>query len=513
MFTLVPILISAVLSGPSAPVSQPSLSHSAPFLGHVLEIEVDGAAASQPVVLFYSPHAGNSSTPFGLFELERQTSQRIRVGTTDAQGHASFAITIPPNASLAELQAHFQALIDDPAAVEGKVFSQAAHLRLLGTRIYTGLGTGISVVSAIREAVAVRVALDSTAWSSGSAVFRHDFAVGAVLGDSNELIRFDPFFGTVLGRQPFGPSSTTLLTDLDEERVFVLETAGRITAVDLASGAVVGQVDLPNPAGLWCSNARRTEAYVAESVGPEGRPALRRIDLGSLTDLGSFAVANDDPDQDVTSVVFANQTVFVTTEWHQWLPAAARGALTRIDLSSLQPVVTVQFEEGFRMLRSTPVPHVDELVVVAQTIVDGAPGVPMHHLTSLSQTAPFVDAGYPHDSGGASTFMAALYDTEARDSALWAIGRGDFEDSFGFLYRLDLDDLTWWRYPKVWHIFPHDLEIARDDYVDCLYVAVPSFFDPQVQASELLVIDHAANVERHIPLPYDPRVIRVVEVP
>jgi hypothetical protein len=508
-------LLLALAALATAP-TQPTLEHSAPFLGHTLVIDVDSAPALQTVVLLYSPRAGHTPTPFGLFELERPTSQRVAIGMTDALGQASFSLPIPANASLAENEAHFQALIDDPAAIEGKVFSEGVHVRLLGTRIYTGLKRSeIEIVSPICNRSIARVIFDLSLWENGSAVFSDDYSVGAVMtrridGSGPTLLRFDPFFGAVLGRLDFGGASTTLLGDLSGQRAFVLENSGRISAVDLTTGGIVGHLDLPNPVtGLWCSNSRLTEAFVVERVGTEGRPAVRRVDLDTLTDMGSFVVADDDAGQTITSLVFANKTVFVTSEWYQFQPLAARGALTRIDLSQSQPVVTVQWDEGFRPLRSAASASADRLVVIAQSPSDQSAGVPYHHLTSLSQPTPFVNAGPPpfHPTPG----MSVATHLVTRDAVAWTLGRDVDDGDAAVLFRLNMGDLSWWWYPRAWIDIQPDLAIARDEFVDELYVSLSRCFS--VPQPEILVLEQPSLAERHIPLARDPLTMHTVTVP
>ncbi len=508
------------IAGSASAASQPTLEHSAPFLGHTLKIEVDAAPPSQAVVLLYSPRAGHTPTPFGLFELQRTTSQRIALGTTDALGHATFSIPIPANAAIAEKEAHFQALVDDPTATEGKVFSEGVHVRLLGTRMYTGLeGSQIDIVSAIREESVRRITIDATLatnWSAGNAVFRSNQSVGAVMSSGFALIRFDPFFGALLGPVQFGPCSTTLLTDVDEKRVFVLENVGRITAVDLASGAILGQLMLPNPSsGVWCSNSRRTEAYVGEYAGPQLTPALRRIDLSSLSDLGAFPVAGGDPQQSIACIVFASKTVFVTSRQPPvFQVSGSRGALTRIDLST--SVVTTQFVEGVEFEKALPVPSVDKLAMVANHTQQSGPPNLTYYLAPLSHSAPLVDAGSVHEPGHGS-FMFSANDTEARDPMVWAVGRVDPDDGYSALGRWDLTTNTWWRVPTDgagWNgMPPRELALVRDDFVDCVYVGIrPNPYSVPPILPNLFVRDQKTNAIRHIPLVSDPLVLQAVPV-
>ncbi len=512
MFTRLFCMALFGLAGIASAASQPTLTHSAPFLGHTLTIDVDAAPPSQTIALLYSPNFGSSATPWGLLELERETSQRIAMGVTDAQGHATFSIPIPANAALAENAAHFQALVDDPMSAAGKTLSEAVHVRLMGTRIYTGLKRSeIEIVSPILDASVTKLSIAPNLWEDGPAVFSDDYSVGAVVARgpgyyNSFLVRFDPFFGSLLGQMIFTQPSSTPLVDATGKRVFILEGHTLISAIDLETGAIVGQLDLPNPtSGIWCSNSRRTEAYVAERLG--GLPAVRRVSLETLTDMGSFVVANGDAGQLISSMVFANKTLFVTSEWFG-PPASARSALTRIDFSQAPPVVTAQQDDGFMLQRGAAGVSADRFVMIAQQPSDVSFGAPYHHVTSLSQPGPIVNAGYPPFPPG----MAFNIDLVVRGSDAWSLGKDADDNDNPVLFRLDLDDLTWSWYPaSTWGTGPAHLAKAKDDYVDELYVALwrsPGHPEPRIAA-----IEQPSLNERSIVLSRDPLTMHAVTVP
>jgi hypothetical protein len=217
-------------------------------------------------------------------------------------------------------------------------------------------------------------------------------------------------------------------------------------------------------------------------------------------------------------MVFANKTLFVTSEQHQWLPALARSALTRIDFSQPQPIVTVQWVDGYALNPSIGLARdssvaafaEDRLVMIAQAIVDGGYGAPCHHLTSLSQPGPIINAGIPwyYPTPG----MAFNTGLVVRGSEVWSLGQDLDDNDNPVLYRLNLNDLSWWWYP--WPGQTNGgcrLAKARDAYVDDIYVSFRrTYGHPQ---PTILAIQQPSLAEQSIPLAHDPLMIHTVPVP
>lgn len=129
--------LAALLAAlPCALAHAQELTHTAPWLGKTLELELTGAPPHAPCWLFASTSAAAVPTPFGLLELDLASAFPLFVGDADANGALHVAIDVPADAALAELPLHVQALHGDPAHAAGAALAPAKHLRLLGSRVY-----------------------------------------------------------------------------------------------------------------------------------------------------------------------------------------------------------------------------------------------------------------------------------------------------------------------------------------------------------------------------------------
>lgn len=510
-----PILLACGQSASAA--AQPTLDHTAPFLGHALALDVAGAAPMEPAVLYYGPRRGATSTPFGTFEIERSSARLVARTTTDPLGRAHFSVQVPAAASFAENEAHFQALIDDPSVPSGRTFSQGVHVRLMGTRVYcdtlengTIQRSGMEIVSPLRDEVVASFPF-AAAGTMGRPVFRRNFSVGAVIAEGN-VVLFEPFFGSIRARIPLGSFGGDLLEDAGGERFYVLENSGRITAVEFVTGQVLGFLDLPvSSAGPWCENDEKTEAYVGVSGGSQIGPAVQRVDLPQLADLGAIPVGGSR--QGIYGIEFADRRVVVATgrlyDSGGW--PHAYSTLSVVDLSGPQPVVWSEPDNGFLITIAIPSPAADRILLYEVRPNYMAPPELRFRYTSFSHASPPADV--PGSGGPPPEYPAMI----AQDAGVWISFYGPWDNPFPNLNFLDLGTLSWTHYPfQHWYPGPADLATARDGYVDDLYLAISrghSSSWPPGQEPELFVVDHSTNGERHIPLQHSPVILRAVEVP
>jgi len=284
---LAPLVLAC---GAGVASAQAHLEHSAPWLGRTLDLDVVGAPANQTVELLYSPSRTSIPTPLGTLELRRRALRRLGVRTSDGSGHATFHIAVPLDPALADQEAHFQAIVTDPAAPAGRTLMNASHLRLLGTRLYAHersrypdpIQGGLEIVDAVHGAVSARVdfgPVDDAELTNeeGKPVFSANFAVGAVMATSTRLVFFDPFFGTTRAEVPVAPSSRILWTDAAGARVYVLEKGS--SAPPVQGGACASSISRlrprrpisPCPRPPPGSGARATTAARLSSL-----PSIRR---------------------------------------------------------------------------------------------------------------------------------------------------------------------------------------------------------------------------------------------
>ncbi|MFN0242900.1 MAG: YncE family protein [Planctomycetota bacterium] len=530
-------LLAHVLLSLAAATAQPSLHHSAPFLGRTLQIRVAGAPANQPAVLLYSPRAAHVATAFGLLEIERHSSHRVALGTTNANGRWTVQLPIPLDAALAEVEAHFQALIDDPSAPAGKVLSRGVHVRLLGTRVYvdsreTDGGdpalAELVIASAVHDAIIATVPLGA-APNIGvvEPVFSPSFARGAVMASAGELVIFDPFFGAVLDTVPFQGATPRIFLDEDGNRALVLELGSasalpqpipaRLSAVDLATGQVVAQLSLPKPAlDRWCLNAARTEAYIAEIEDLDHDSFVRRIDLVTWTDLGAIAVGETGvPFQRIDEMLFAAGQVIVTAHPGGLDPGGLdpRSSLTRIDLSPWTPVTSVQFDPPHFHITMAALPNVDRLILFRRTF--GLTSQGFFRTTPLSATGPIIDLPVPPEWND----RVIAHVLEPEEDGLWVLDRaGDIllqeATEPGRLYFVDLVTNAWTMFPHEWgNVGPSDIEVVHDALANKLVLSTRSTSAPGSTPGELYVFDRATQTVQHVPLAHSGFAATVVPVP
>jgi len=530
---------SGIVAHAAPQAATPHLRHStAPFIGSTLTLEIEGAPPLSPIVLYFSPQPGSRAMPYGTLELDSGSLQQIANGAATAAGTWSFALPIPLQESLAETGAHFQALVDDPAAPAGKVFTDAVHARLLGSRVYAGFRggnpgygshrTGLFIVSAVTDEVVARVDYGiSDSWEAfqheGKPVFDAAFSRGAVMSTERELLLFDPFFGGVLGRIPFAsPCSRTLLTDPERRVVHVLETAGlgspaRIHAIEFASGAETAHLDLPNVAeAIWCSGRADSEAFLAE-FEPGGRTAVRWIGLDPLVDRGSTAVGTpgsssfraSDGYRDVPlPMVFASGQLFVSTRD----PASglADAILTRCRASA-SGIDTWVYDlgnpptyEACFVLAAVPAAN---RILAGLTVPGLGGGMYQARLSTTRPPTPLPPLPPPQGYG---TLNAR--DIVADGKIAWVIGEWEWAHS-DILYRLDLETLTWAATPHNWFFGPKDAELIHDAWNHELWVSNVGYGPPVNIAPEILVLDEIQGTTRHIALAHTAEVLHAVPLP
>ena len=162
-----PVFVSIAGLGFAGSSTPPVLDHSAPFLGHPLDLEVSGATPGFSAQLLQSPAAGELVLPYGVLELDPDQVSVVGNTVVGPDGTASFRLRIPRARAFAELECHYQVLIGDAAQPATAALSEAVHLRLLGSRAYVGyqgatspggLG-GVSIVSVVREEVVETIEL------------------------------------------------------------------------------------------------------------------------------------------------------------------------------------------------------------------------------------------------------------------------------------------------------------------------------------------------------------------
>jgi hypothetical protein len=517
----------AVHAAPQA--VSPSLQPvTAPFVGRTLTLRLDGAAASSAVDLYFSHEVGSATTPYGVLELRRNRMLLLGSGVTDSAGVWTFDFPIPLDPAYAERGAHFQALVDEPSAPTGRSFSQAVHARFLGPRVYAGYGTslraGVQILSAVTDTVVASAdcAVAGAGYGfprEGKPVFDTAYSSGAVMISERELMLFDPYFGGVRGRVPYASTcARTVFTDAARRTVFVLELAGgsspaRVHAVDIASGAETGALDLPSAVEpIWCQNGAATEVYLAE-FEPGGRTAVRRLGLVPLADLGSAPVGipesrifrTFDGQQEVPLPMhFAGGQVFVSTLAS--LPGPElQGSLTRCwpapsgittDLTHLGPWSIYKLEA---------VPSVDRLLGGIGATMFGPAFVPIQ--MPLSAIGPPTTFTAPL---GSTEFY--IHDVEPDGRKAWVVAEWEWQHH-DVLYRLDLQTNTWTQYPHSWFLGPSDAEVVHDRWNRELWVSNLGIGPPVSIAPEILVVDDLHGTTRHIELQRTARVLHAVPLP
>lgn len=531
--SIVPTFSALILSATTAfsgVVATPHLDHGAPFLGHALSIELSGAAPFVPVTLMLSPEAGHSSTPFGTLELRRFRIIPVANGTTDAQGNWSTALDIPLLAGLAEQEQHYQALVFDPAAPAGALFSDAFALRLLGSRVYAAYDdpstvpahTGLYIVDAIHGVVTAALDHGTTGAPPGSntegrPVFDSRFAVGAVMSSLHELVFFDAYFGARLGSLTFaGECSRVLYTDATATRVYVLETGllpipaaaqpATVHVVDLRTRAPIAALALPfTSARPWCVNRGAREAFIAE-YDASARPALRRVDLVALQDRGSLTLETVAAASTFDRMAFALGQVFVTTHHFGPGPTAStqfsRVVLAPASMSLVANTLNDTYSTSFVAL-----PGVDRLVGWTTRW-----SIPSASFFVETLAGPASAPGIPMPD-----FFVAADDFEDDGASLWLLDRAQNEPGDptepGYLWRYDFTNSSWWRYPRSWYRGPEDVERLHDALVDLVCVSTHHDGPPVNIPGEILLASPSGASETHVWLGVTARSLLTVPVP
>ena len=487
--------------GALAQANAPQLRHTtAPFIGHVLSLEVDGAVPNSPIDLYFSPDSGSTSTPFGWLELRRDGLLKIASGVTTAQGGWSFDLSVPLDESWAETGAHFQALVGDPSVPAGRIFSSAVHARFLGPRVYAGTTRGLDVYGAVDDGVVTRVGYAAGVF--GKPVFGATFSRGAVLSTARELLFFDPFFGGVRGTMSFASDcASTLFTDSAHATVFVLEMSSpaRVHAVDLLTGAETSHLDLPNPvAGLWVEGSPGVEIFLGEQ-DPAGRTAIRRIAMEPLADLGSGIVG--DPNATASSfdgMVYAGGQVFSAT--HVPDPFYWRiGSWNRSRVAgSTIATRTIRLGEWYVYLLAA-VPGGDAALLGIQYSIGPGSGIMRAPISTVAAPTWIPNGPAPY-----YRFV------EADGDAAWTV---TYHEGVYGLWRFDLPSNAWTYYWSCLYGSTASATALLRDAVDHeLWLATRSSAQDGIRA-RITVQDELRGTSRRIPLEHDVESLLAVGVP
>lgn len=520
-----PTLLAFLLTG-SVAAAQARLEHSAPWLGRTLALEVTGAPPNQLLELYYSDARDAHPTPFGVLELQRGTTRRLDFRTSDATGHAAFQLPVPLSAALADDEAHFQVLVTDPSSPAGKAFTNASHLRLLGTRIYAHERSrfpdpprgGLEIIDAVHGVVSEQLDFGSIedvdlTNQEGKPVFSANFDLGAVMASSTRLVFFDPFFGTTRAEVSLRASSRTLWTDAQRERVYVLQKGtttppaqvGRLHVFDLRTGLETATLDLPEPAsGAWCTSDDQATAFIASYEASSGAAILRRVSLAPLAVGDWIALGTTLPVFD--QIQYAAGQVFVAS--HEPTVSLYGSAWTRVAVSSASMSAVIQTSTITWFPRCAIVPALDRILLSRKWITLPASGLLEE---PLATGGPWMPVSPP---GG----YLSCDDMVPEGNGVWILdsnGNGPpGNDEPGRLYRIDLTTQLWRQYPRSWPFEgPRDLDIVHDALCDqivlaCRYVPPPIGIQPVV-----FVFDRQLGVERTIPALHSPESLLAVPVP
>ena len=501
-------------------VATPTLDHSAPFLGRVLELEVAGGVPGQSVRLLESTAADEVELPIGTLELDRSRLTIAGQGTIAADGTLRFEVPLSSDPGAAETELHFQAWVADPTAPAGAVLSEAAHLRILGPRVYVGCQgsgavqsygrAGLWVASAVHESMVLHIdvgapqPLDFGAVEA-NVVLTPGHSRGAWMSSPRELLVFDPFFGGIEARVRFQEASRTLLTDSSGTRLAVLETGGpagkaRVHLLDFETAAPLGVIELPERAsGHWASAGDGT-AYVAV-LDAEDHTYVRRVGLDDGLVHESVAVGNARSNA-ILELVLAADQLFVATRSYLHL-FYHQSEFTRLDVEPpLSGAVVTVFHPG-GVGNFTP-------VSAAGVLLFRSGGLPSFmHSTRLDAPSAIVGFDTPTANLNAGSMVV-------RDKGVWALAhdmQGDGQDQ---LYRMDdvatgpwilVDDLPYF-------MSGQQIDSIRDAFTDRIvytsdHQGPPGFEDPPL----LVLHDPDGNAEVELEVGYYPRTLQVVPVP
>jgi len=436
MFAGKPVVKLALVLGAASQWNAPGLAqvtlrHSAPFLGQSLELTLQGAPPGAWIDLFESAWRDDSATPFGTWELERTAMARVASGPADAQGRFTWAWNVPPATALAEAPRHYQALVRSPSAT---VVSQAAHLRLLGSRAYVlsagtadplaPIGASLTIATLGQPRVVARIDYDSplpTVAREAWPTFNANSSRGALLLSSTELSLFDPFFGAEHGRFTLTPSATRLFTSPNGETLYAFapdESGGgnsaHLTRFDLGTSTRLADQALPAASyrSSWIATGDSRFAYVLAVDNAAQQPFVERIDLVSGVPTGRLDIAAPGFTKCVDTAA-SESSVFVLMR-SEPLIGAWQARLTRIDELGAPSVTVLPWDGYARTIAVAP-----QVGVFASLV--GLPNMPG---VSLALARPEALAG-PVQSVALPLFDTALRAVPLRDGVWLHAWTGD----------------------------------------------------------------------------------------
>ncbi len=415
-------LILAAASHLSASgLAQVTLRHSAPFVGHSLELTLEGAPPGAWIDLFESAWRDETATPFGVWELERTAMARVAFGPADAQGRFTWSWDVPLATALAEAPRHYQALVRSASTT---AVSQVAHLRLLGSRAYVlsagvtdplaPIGASLTIATLPQPRVTARIDYDAplpTVAREAWPAFNANSSRGALLISPTELSLFDPFFGAEHARHALAPSSPRLFTSPDGETLYVFapdEAGGgqgaHLARFDLNTSTRLADEPLPTASyrAAWIATGDSRFAYALAVDRASQQPFVERIDLASGAPTGRLDIAAPGFTHWVDSAA-TGRSVFVLMR-SEPLIGAWQARLTRIDESGAPSVTVLPWYGYARTIAVAP-----QVGVFASLV--GLPNMPG---VSLALARPEALAG-PVQSVALPYFDTALRAVPLRD--------------------------------------------------------------------------------------------------
>ncbi len=425
------LALAAASQSSASGLAQVSLRHSAPFLGQPLELTLEGVPPGAWIELFESAWRDDTLTPFGVWELERTAMARVAFGPADARGRFTWSWDVPLATALAEAPRHYQALVRSASTT---VVSQAAHLRLLGSRAYVlsagatdplePIGASLTIATLAQPRVVARIEYDAPlanvareAWPT----FNANFSRGAVLLSPTELTLFDPFFGAEHARHTLAPSAARLFTSPNRETLYAFapdEAGGgqcaHLARLDLNTSARLADAPLPSASyrASWIATGDSRFAYALAIDDATQQPFVERIDLASGAPTGRFDIAAPGFTQRVDTAA-TEHSVFVLMR-NEPLIGAWQARLTRIDEFGA-PSVTVLPWYGY----ARTIAVASQVGVFASLV--GLPNVPG---VSLALARPEALAG-PVQSVSLPFFDTALRAVPVRDGVWLHAWSGD----------------------------------------------------------------------------------------
>lgn len=514
------LLSLALVAVPSRAADTPQLEHGAPWLGHSLPLELSGACAGRTALLLASPLRDDALTPFGLLELERTTAVVLASTTVGRDGRAAFDVSLPHEPGAAESELHLQVLVRDPGLPGGGVLSSAAHLRVVGPRVYAasrgeagGPPASLAVVSALDGSMVTLLELGPAgpagpALGDREVLLSSDLDRGAIVGAADRVTLFDPLQGEVLTHVAVVDASATLLRSPEGGRAYVLETGlggapARVLALDLEDGSLVQETTLPGTfPGLWVGDGQG-RAWLATADGASGRSEVLVLDLATLTVLDRFRVGRPD------SVVWRDLALH-----DGWLLAATETSfvvqdvaaqLTRLPVDGgAAPALEVR-PGTWRLSRPTALPEIGRWLVASLTAF-----LPEGQLLSLplDGTGQATNLGLPGFALGVLDLAAAGGGAHVLLTSL----DGDEPDR---VFTLDLGGAPSWELTA--HLPCYDgaleLESLEDAFARTIAVTQEGCGFPDDPAWLLLIDPDAGTITHRVPIAPDPAGLRAVPVP